>query len=539
MTPNFDLITGPWIPVIRLTDGGLEEVGLRDALLRAHEYRAVRDSLPTVEFGLYRLLVVLALDIFQLEDTEMLSDLLATGRFDAAAVDSYFTRWQGRFDLFSQKYPFLQTAGMGGDAAKPLAGLLPPIPSGTNAAHFHHANEGDFGVSPAAAARLLTAVAPFMTAGGAGLAPSINGAPPWYALVIGDTLFQTLCSNAFVLDWQTLTLGQPAWREDRAVVPGERCKGADLLEGWTWRPRRLQLIPGGPGVCSLTGQDSPVLVRGMKFAPGASCDFTEGGWRDPSVPYRVDDKGPKVMRPQEGKEVWRDAAPLALLDSRSYTHGGSKINYERPQIVEQWAQMVRERYIGEGPLRLALYGMRTDLKMKVFEWYGETLSLPAALVLNGAFAERVQMEMERAGSIEYALKKAIQKTYKREGKGNAKAFDDLIAYAQRRFWSGIHSAWDGLLRDIAPLTTAQAAEWASARARWWGAIRKQGEAALTAAIGDLDTDAGALRRQVEAEQSFQNALHGVLATPEEKEAREAARKIKKAAKGKPQGVSAS
>lgn len=525
MAPTFDLTEEPWITVIRLDNGRLEEVGLQEALSRAHEFRAVRDPLPTVEFGLYRLLVVLALDIFKPKNKTALSRLVSQKKFDAAQVEAYLHDKQDRFDLFSQQHPFLQTAGMEGEAVKPLAGLLPPIPSGTNAAHFHHGQEGEFGVSPAAAARLLTSVAPFMTAGGAGLAPSLNGAPPWYALIVGDTLFDTLCRNAYVLDRQNIALGEPSWRSDRAVMPGERCTNADLLEGWTWRPRRLQLVPGEAGRCSLTGQDSPMLVRSMKFAAGASCDFTKGGWRDPSVPYRIDDDGPKVMRPQEGKAVWRDTAPLALLSSRSYTRGESKFQFERPHIVEQWAQMIQDRYAEDGLLNLTLYGMRTDLKMKVFEWYREPLALPRSLVLKDEFALRVQQEMERADSIAYALKKAIQKTYKREGKGNAKAFDDLIAYTQRQYWSSIRGAWERLLEEVASLPAAQEAAF---RAAWWEVLRGAGSAALKQAIGDLDTDAEALKRQVEAEQSFYGALHNILATGEERAAREAAKKSKKA-----------
>ena len=528
MSPKFDLIAEPWIPVVRLSDGGLEEVGLRDALVHAHEYRAVRDPLPTAEFGLYRVLTVLLLDIFQPKNKTALGRIMGGKRFDAEAVDAYFTQWTDRFDLFSAKYPFLQTAGMAGEAAKPLAGLLPPIPSGTNAAHFYHAQEDAFGVSPAAAARLLTTMAPFMTAGGAGLAPSLNGAPPWYALIVGDTLFATLCANAYVLDRQTLALGKPAWREDKAVTPGERCLRADLLEGWTWRSRRIQLVPSGPGRCSLTGQESAALVRAMKFIAGASCDFTNGGWRDPSVPYKIDDKGPKVMRPTEGKQVWRDTAPLALLNE----HSGSEKQFRRPLIIEQWTQMVNEEYFEKGPLRLALYGMRTDLKMKVFEWHAEPMTLPCALVLDEEYGKRVLGEMARADSIAYALKRAIQKTYKREGKGNAKAFEDLIAYAQRQFWNDSHEAWKTLLNRMAALPPTDEEGWSGVQRIWWTALRKQGKTALAAAIGDLDTDAEALRRQVDAEQSFQNALYVILATEAEKTAREAAKKTKKTGKEK-------
>ena len=534
MRQTFNLVHEPWIPLIRSENGQLEEVGLREALISAHHFRAVQDPLLTAEFGLYRLLTVLVLDIFQLEDTEMLGELLEAGEFSAAKIDAYFTQWNDRFDLFSGTHPFLQTAGMEAEANKPLAGLLSPIPSGTNAAHFHHAQEGAFEVCPAAAARLLTTLAPFMTAGGAGLAPTLNGAPPWYALILGKTLFGTLCRNAFVLDRQRLALGKPAWRNDEPLNSSERCIKADLLEGWTWRPRRIQLVPtqmppGAPGCCTMTNRETSVLVRCMKFAAGASCDFTLGGWSDPQVPYKIDNNGPKVMRPQEGRQVWRDTGPLALLSKKTYKSGDVTVQFARPQVIEQWTQMM-QIYDQEKTLKLALYGMRTDLKMKVFEWYRETLILPAELVMNGTFAARIQAEMERAGSIAYALKRAVQKTYMREGKGNAKAFDELIAYAHRQFWNDVHPAWETLLRESAPLTPADEKAWRQSQKKWWSNLRDKGEAALRSAIGSLDTDAGALKRQVEAEQSFQTALYIHLATEQEKAEREAARKTKKSAK---------
>jgi len=529
--PTFDLVREPWIPCLRL-DGTVEEVGLRDALCRSHELRALRDPMPTVEFGLYRLLVVLMLDIFRPEDTQMLSTLMAEACFDPARVDAYFTQWQDRFDLFSQPRPFMQAAGMEGEA-KPLAGLLPPIPSGTGAAHFHHPHETTFGVSPAAAARLLTAVAPFMTAGGAGLAPSINGAPPWYVLIAGDTLFETLCRNAYVLDQKRLPLGMPAWRDDKPLTPGERSTDAALLEGWTWRPRRVQFLPGGPGRCTLTGVEAPALVRAMRFTAGASCDFV---WRDPSVPYKIDDKGPKVMRPQEDKEVWRDTAPLALLSRRDYSRGDAKIQFRRPAVIEQLAAMVQDDYMDKAPLELTLYGMRTDLKMKVFEWSRETLSLPKPLVLQDKFHKEVQNEMERAGQVAYRMRVAVKMTYDREGAGSKAAFDSLAAHAQRRFWAELRPAYDQFLREIAPLPAWPEEDWEGARARWWGAIRKAGTAALGQAIGDLDTNAGALKRQVLAEKSFAGALFTLLMTDNDKAAREAKKKAKPGAqktKGEP------
>ena len=134
-TMQYDLRYEPWIPVLD-RDGGACDVSLRAALCRAHEFREIRDTIPTVEFGLYRLLVALVHDIFQPETTEDLEELLQAGAFDEGKIDEYFTRHADRFDLFHPQYPFLQTGGMEREEAKPLSGLLPLIPSSTQCAAF-------------------------------------------------------------------------------------------------------------------------------------------------------------------------------------------------------------------------------------------------------------------------------------------------------------------------------------------------------------------------------------------------------------------
>ena len=76
---KFDVSTERWIPVI-WENGDPDELGLRDVLTQSHQIRAIVDPMPTVEFGLHRLLVALVLDIFQPQDTLDWSDLWGSGR---------------------------------------------------------------------------------------------------------------------------------------------------------------------------------------------------------------------------------------------------------------------------------------------------------------------------------------------------------------------------------------------------------------------------------------------------------------------------
>lgn len=513
---NYNVATEPWIPVVTNT-GELRELGLRDVLCQAHTLRGVQDAAPTVEFGLYRLLTALVLDIFAPDNTADLTDLLEAGAFDPAAVDAYFVRYADRFDLFHPQFPFLQTGGMTADTAKPLAGLLPFLPSGTAASHFYHAPEADFGVSPAVAARLLTMQAPFMTAGGAGLSPSLNGAPPWYVLLGGRTLFETLCLNVPVDPYmpQGLTDTPPAWRNDQPPT-GDRCTRTSLAEALTWRPRRIQLLLGGPGRCTVTGRDAQTLIRTMKFTAGASCALET--WRDPAAAYRQSKDGALILRPQEGKAVWRDTGPLALLHAGTHGRGEDEVQHERPRLVDQFAEMSRDKWwSGQADLRLTVYGMRTDLKMKIFEWQRETLSLPVPLIVHSLFGTDAQTAIVNAGKVAFGLRAAIKKAYERGGAGNAQAFDERIEAAQRQFWVGLRGEYEEYLDNLAVLSPEEDASQAAAlRTGWQTTVTRIGRGAFEEAVRDLDTDAQTLKRRVEARREFGKRLFFAFATLEQR-----------------------
>lgn len=526
---NYSVVTEPWIPILTAS-GELQEMGLRDVLCQAHTLRGVQDPAPTVEFGIYRLLTAFVLDIFEPDSTADLTDLLEAGAFDPAAVDAYFVRYADRFDLFHPQFPFLQTGGMAADAAKPLAGLLPFLPSGTAASHFYHAPEADFGVSPAVAARLLTMQAPFMTAGGAGLSPSLNGAPPWYVLLGGRTLFETLCLNVPVDPYlpQNLTKTPPAWRNDQPPA-GDRCTRTSLAEALTWRPRRIQLLPGGPGRCTLTGRETQTRIQTMKFTSGASCALET--WRDPAAAYRLKD-GALIVRPQEGKAVWRDTGPLALLHAGTHGKGEGSVQYERPRLIDQFAEMSKGKWwSGQTDLRLTVYGMRTDLKMKVFEWQCETLSLPVPLIVQSAFGRDAQIAIENANTVASGLRAALKKAYERGGAGNAQAFDERIEAARRQFWAALRGEYETYLVDLAVLSPeADAPQIAALCTGWQATVTRIGRSAFEEAIRDLDTDAQTLKRRVEARQEFGKRLFFAFATPDQRKPKKVKQKVKEKTK---------
>lgn len=507
---SFGVADEPWIPILDAS-GASRELGLLEVLAQAHELRAISHSLPIVECGIYRLLIAFVLDIFPLQGTPDWKLLWDACRFDEALLRVYFERHCGRLDLFGEKYPFLQSADAEGDD-KPIAGLLPIVPSGTNATHFYHHGESEFAVAPAVAAQLLTTIAAFMTAGGAGLSPSINGAPPWYVLLQGNNLFQTLLLNTLVLRSNlNHCKGEeiPAWRSDETVQKEDRAQ-ASLLQSLTWQPRRLLLRPHlaseGKGVCTISGRESRVLVGRMKFSAGWSTRFE---WRDPQAAYRVTKDSVTIVRPREGRALWRDAG--ALMFTR---HGqGSTVEFERPAVISQYERFVNDAFEDRDvPLRLTGYGMRTDMKMKVFEWHREELQLPALLLWKSHFHGLTESAMQLAENVAWTLGTAIKKTYPRDGKGNNKAFDALIARAQGEFWAQLRPPFvDEYLPRIAGLEEDEdGTKLNTVTAEWQSALSQVARRVLDASISGLDTDGEAIKRQIEARRFFDIRLWALL-----------------------------
>ena len=520
---KFDVSTERWIPVIR-ENGDPDELGLRDVLTQAHQIRAIIDPMPTIEFGLHRLLVAFVLDIYQPQDTLDWSDEWKAGAFDAVRVSEYFDKHAHRFDLFDAKHPFLQSAGMAGEKSKPLAGLLPSVPSGTATNHFHHGDENSFGVAPKMAARLLATIAPWMTAGGAGLSPSINGAPPFYVLPLGENLFQTLWLNTLVKEDLGRAQGEeiPAWRELNPVT-ATRATAASLVGSLSWQPRRIQLVESAEGVCALTGETAKATVSAMKFAPGWGAGFE---WIDPNCAFRIADQR-LILRPREGREVWRDTGPLALLREQSWQSKNGKIAYERPAVMTQLGELIVERVLpADHELKLAIYAVRTDLKMKSFEWVREILHLPFPLLQGTRAAIEAQSALEDSESVAFALRRAIKVAYPREGKGNGAAFDTLISNTEKGFWRALRPHYNEFTKFLA--RPHEEAERARERQKWRDLLGKVGWDVLTFALDDMDGNAVALERQTAAYKNFRAGILSVI-DPEKAAERTSRTKAKKAA----------
>lgn len=509
MTSSFNVLSDPWIPVEG--PGGAREVGILDLLVEAHRLRGVVDPAPPIEFGLYRLLVALVTDALQLSSIQGLADALDAGRFPMDQLDRYVDEvGRERFDLFDADHPFLQTAGVAGDGTDrdSVARLFYQIPTGTNVLHFDHLRQIEHAVAPAVCARALTSIAPFMTQGGAGYSPSINGAPPWYLLQRGRSLFHTLLLNAPAESPMTQSrmhgsLGVPAWRSARPVVPKQERDCRTVLEGLTWQPRTVALVPSEGGRCTYSGRPAATLVREVVFTWGLK--YSGSDWWDPSVAYRFTDKGRFSLRPTARRDPWRDTGPLLLLHADDYINA-DKARFERPAIVSQAERLRLDAYVDDADLdTFDLYGMDTN-QAKVFQWRHEQLVIPVGAVRNPRAGREVQQASDLAERVAGAARSALRHLHPAED-----VLETLVGRALEAYWDELEPQFRGMvLAGVARQDAATAGTAVELAHQWAWAVVTAGRRAVHQAADSMDNDAEALKRQQEARRRYEFAADRIL-----------------------------
>ena len=304
---HFDLITEPWIPVVN-GDDTISYLGIWDALQTASKSKGISDASPLVEFGLYRLLSVFLMDALRPEDQFELEDLENAGQFDMAKIQNYIEQCQAEgasFDLFDPERPFLQSPY---DKAwdkekKPVTYLDCRVPTGNNHVHFDHLQESRV-FSYAEAARYLPVLPLFVTAGAQGYPSTINAAPPYFTVIKGSNLFETLVHLMLPVDEIDDFDSVPVfWRCNKPVVPKKQVAHTSWLYGMLFPARRVLLIPESDG------------VREIYYSQGEN--FCEpGNWTDPHVTYRFGKIGRFPWRPNGAKAVWRNLSDLINIEDQ-------------------------------------------------------------------------------------------------------------------------------------------------------------------------------------------------------------------------------
>ena len=227
---TFNLIDEPWIDCA-MVDRSQRSLGLKNVLAQAQVIEEIRGDSPLVIAALHRLFLAVLHRNFSVSDSQDWRTLWEGRSFDVGVLAGYFKVFGNRFDLFDEKRPFYQVAGLDWDKGGSSARLL--FNQDNNATLFSHLTTADPPeLTPSEAARLLLGIMAFDTGGtktsergavSANAAMSNKGA---IVLAKGGNLFETLMLNLcryapgegdpWVFDRER---DIPAWERDEENAP--------------------------------------------------------------------------------------------------------------------------------------------------------------------------------------------------------------------------------------------------------------------------------------------------------------------------------
>jgi CRISPR system Cascade subunit CasA len=300
---KFLLLYEPWIPVLR--NGRIEEIGLEQVLLDAHNIVRIDTPSPLEEATLHRLL--LAVLHRALEGPKRLEDALELwrkGRFPDDPIRAYLSRYRERFFLFHPEAPFLQVADLPEKPAPmPWTKLVPELASGNNSTlSDYNTDEDPSRASYAQAARALLAHQAFAVSGTINRLGVTSGtAGPLASAAVflptGDTLFQTLLFNLVPYSTQDFASDAPIWEQEPLMTHNltggrKEMPFSGRTRVYTWLSRAVRFLDTGDG------------VQYMAYGPGVKPEATQ--FRDPMLAYTGGIEAPAPWRLLAERSFWRD-----------------------------------------------------------------------------------------------------------------------------------------------------------------------------------------------------------------------------------------
>lgn len=396
MKPTFNLIENPWVRVLR-QNGQVEELGLRAVLAQAGKIPELADDSPLVNVAVLRLLLaVLHAATWRADD---LGDKRAkwarwwsTRTLPMEDIESYFEKWQSRFDLFDEAHPFMQTGALEMNEASPIARLAFEENNSVQLFAFPE-NPVWENPSPAQAARLLLATQGFALGFGKSSKAKIGGVeiePPYTAdapLLRGLTVWLT---GANLLETLLLNLAPPkdgfpddapSWELDAPHELRDKLQGKTrrstpprgVMDCFSWHGRLIRLLP--------EIENGQIVVRSAYFTQGRS--IGDDNHFDPMKVYIASKKeGVFALSLSESRAAWRDAA--AIFHTPDTGH---------PCRAVEWVgELVEFKTVERNRLyRLHAVGLATEPGKagKFLLWRHDRMPAPVALLDDPNGASRI------------------------------------------------------------------------------------------------------------------------------------------------------
>ncbi len=458
MDLHFNLVDEPWLPCVR-ADGQPIELGLYDALAQAHTLRELHGETALGTAALHRLLLAVLHRVFGPANRKSWSKLWHAGQWDEAALRDYFDRWQHRFDLFDNKYPFCQSPDPPGEP-EPLNRLS--LTHAYNSTLFEHQMaDGTLSIPAARAAEWVVT----MQASGIGMGPPFNPYPSgplvntMLVLPQGKTLFETLAFNLIEyrgdkpipapMDRED----KPRWEYDHDPFPPhpKTFYLPGYLEYLTWQCRTIRLLP--------IWEKGQIRVHECYLSQGARWNSQQ--IEDPMKVYvtaRKKELGMLPLRLREGRAMWRDSDTLFRLQHENV----------RPPLAFSWLAEHAEYgdvELGQTYDYMTLGLCNSNARLDFFRH--ERMPLPLVLLKDETLKEKLGDALTIAEKTGVALRKAgrelaqwiVSPADKRKAHkdGTKLVFSQLNI--ERRYWSRLEVEFHKFIRDLPQGRQAALDEW--------------------------------------------------------------------------------
>lgn len=501
---SFNLVDEPWVH-IRDEEGGARDVSLIELFEQAPHIKCLANDLPTQDFAILRvLLAILQRSIAPIVDedddpAEVWGDLWRAGELPVADIRAYLDTWHDRFDLFDEKRPFMQVAGLrtARGETSDIKKIVADIPDGDMLFSLR-TGRGTESLSYPEAARWLIHVQAFDTSGiksgtvgdprvkggksypiGTGWAGGLGG-----LYFEGATLFETILLNLIVRGTEDGEMFSeedlPSWeRPVEDASPDDRFP-TGRLDLYTWQSRRVRLVSKGGRVVGV------VLTNGDKLEPRNLHQYEPmTAWRR-SLPQEKKLKQSPVYLPrahQPDRALWRG------LDSVFGDGSGDDLPSIIRPGVESWVSHLAGREGGHQidrghPLKVHAVGLAYGTQSSVITNVIDDKVELSAFLLSYEGESLVALAKDCAASTSdavYALGYLAGDLCRATGASGAEQIDGARLSARSQAFFEVDAPFRRWLAGLGEHSDAE-----EERTRW----RRQARSILNASAYDLLREAG-------------------------------------------------
>lgn len=450
MPPAFNLLDEPWIPV-RGHAGGVFDVNLADALLKARDYAALAETAPPNLIALHRLLLALlhrALTTHHGKWNDQDRARWFREGLPEAPIRAYLAQWRERFWLFHPSEPFMQVAAL---ANEPETHESLFHSSTISINQFYGPPMFDHGIYRTDARDLIAVLRDLLgyfqfVPGGFFPGKKLKSSDKAGALVntaavmpIGANLSETLLLGLHPYDGSHLD-DIPSWERAAPTVSVLRADPT-LATGPNDRyTRQTRAV--------LFEADSDAsLIQRLRIAAGVALNEDPNA-PDPMACYRINREGKAIrISFNEGRSIWRDLPSLVPDPCKSH---------DLPAAILGWAANLYNA-LGQwdAPVQILTAGLASD-QAKLLRWRAERIEMPQVMLTQadaaGFLRVQVRFAEEVYSGLRYVFSDMIAQTMPDpKHKDTRSRARDILAHgpAAAVYFSNAERALPRLMRQIA------------------------------------------------------------------------------------------